>query len=110
MSGQFTTPAIPTLTAIAPGDANEPVTYDFTKKLALITGDTLASVVSVTGTPTGLTIQGGNIVSGLGGAATAVVVLLSNGVLGATYLITLLVTTAHGRTMEQSFYIPCVLK
>ena len=70
---------------------------DFANLLA--TGDSLAAVTSVTGTPSGLTITGESIVG------TTVAFTVAGGADGVTYTIEVIATTTNGETLEGDGYL-----
>lgn len=74
-----------TLSAMSPQDAAVPILLDFSNALA--SGDSIASIVSVTASPAGLTIASPLVVAGAR-TGCAVQCLLTGGTAGQLYLVT----------------------
>lgn len=69
-------------------------TWDFSKAEELLAGETIASVDSIVSVPTGLTI-GTSVISG-----ARVQAKLSGGVASTLYVVTCVITTSGGATLD----------
>ena len=102
------TPVIPTYSALGPSDDDD-FLIDFSGKLA---GATITTLVSVTATPSGLTLIAPSIVAGTAGAASAVAfgatvgTPSAPGTTGIYYTVSASVVTSDGRDLTRSAVIP----
>jgi hypothetical protein len=96
------TPPIKVITAKAPFDRFS-LPVDFSRVLP--EGDTISTIVSVTASPSDLTVTGTGIVAGMSGASMAVAVALSGGSIGNLYTVTINITTVLGNQYSRSFRI-----
>ena len=76
----------------------------------LPTGDTIASIVSVTAVPNDLVVGSTAITAGVGGANLRVGIQLSGGTAGLSYQVTTEITSTQGLTRARSFNIPALVR
>ena len=102
--GYMVAPAFPTSTVKAPGDTLDYL-IDFTQEFGLgggSPGDTLANILSMSVSPSGMLVSDTSIVSG----GLAVVFWATSGASGQIYTVTATVMTNAGRQYVRNVTIP----
>ena len=112
MSFTTITPQIPSYTAFGPSDTDDCL-IDFSAKLA---GATIATLVSVTVTPSGFAVNTPTIVPGTAGANSAVAfvgvagTVSAPGITGVSYTVSASIVTSDGRDLTRSVNVPVQLR